>query len=82
MLSEAEIDALVSRSDDYDQYRTVFVAAAKELIENGHCTVAEFEQWGGFTRSVSRSSRYFLYCGGFHLSNRIYLNVTTGELNR
>ena len=79
VLSDAELEVLVSDSEEFQQHRLVFMVAARSLIESGRCTVDEFRQWSGWTRSPTRRSAYFIYCGGFHRSNRIYLDVTTGE---
>lgn len=79
----AGFEKLVSGSDDYRQYKSAFVAAAKKLIANGRCTSDDFEQAGGWTKSTTTYRNkpvYFVYCGAFTLSNRLYLNASTGEI--
>ena len=44
----------VTRSDDASTHLIVFGGAAQKLIRTGRCTVAEFEEQGGWVRSVSR----------------------------
>ncbi|UHS56019.1 hypothetical protein [Agrobacterium vaccinii] len=75
-----EIEKSVSQSDDFKKHRTAFVTAATRLIERGTCTVADFEEVGGFLKSMNHKNKpvYFTYCGGMTIANRLYLNVSTG----
>ena len=73
--------ALVKGSDDYRIYKNAFARAASELIRSGRCTEQDFVDIGGWAKSTSRSGPvYFTYCGGMHISNRLYLNAATGEV--
>ena len=72
----------IGRSDDSHVYRSSFLTAARQLIERGQCTVADFEEIGGWVRSAGRRSVYFTYCGGRYPSNRIYLEVDSGRIFR
>lgn len=66
----------VARSDDASIHLVKLGGAAQKLVRTGKCTVAEFEEEGGWVRSVSRGAGwYFIYCGGDHRNNRIYFNV-------
>jgi hypothetical protein len=75
-------EALVAGSDDFKNYRAEFVAAAQSLIRSGQCDESDFREWGGWMRSSNHRSRpiYFIYCGGATVSNRLYLDVETGEI--
>ena len=73
--------ALIKGSDDYQIYKDVFAKAASDLIAKGQCTENDFSEMGGWVKSANRSGPvYFSYCGGMHVSNRLYLNATTGEV--
>jgi hypothetical protein len=74
---------LVAASDDYRIYSGAFAAAAEKLIANSTCTEADFKEMGGFVKSTSKKgSVYFIYCGGFTVANRIYLDAKTGRTFR
>lgn len=74
-------EALVAQSDDFRLYRTPFAKAARELIEQGRCSESDFLEWGGWMSSPSKGNGvYFMYCGGAHVDNRLYLDVRTGEV--
>ncbi len=75
-------ESLVSRSDDFLQYRREFALAAGSLIESGKCRAADFEEWGGWMSSSKGKGIYFMYCGGADLSNKIHLDTRTGETFR
>lgn len=74
----------VSQSDDFERYKGAFVTAARKLIDNGTCKVSDFEYVGGFLKSMNHKNKpvYFTYCGGMTISNRLYLNVSTGQIFR
>lgn len=72
--------ALVKDSDDFRLHKAVFAKAARQLINAGTCTETDFKEQGGWMKSTSKGpSTYFAYCGGMTVSNRIYLDVSTGE---
>jgi hypothetical protein len=76
--------ALVAQSDDYRIYKDVFARAASELIDSGKCTRADFEEMGGWIKSINHRDKpiYFTYCGGMRIEHRIYLNAFTGRVSR
>lgn len=75
--------ALVKDSDDFRIHQAVFAKAARQLINAGTCTETDFKEQGGWMKSTSKGpSTYFAYCGGMTVSNRIYLDVSTGETFR
>ncbi|WP_324062521.1 hypothetical protein [Aeromonas caviae] len=76
-------DVLVKGSDDYLIYRTQFAKAARQLIIDGTCTEADFQDTGGWMASTNRGpSMYFTYCGGMTLSNKVYLDTKSGKISR
>jgi hypothetical protein len=76
-LAEAQTAAIpgLTASDDFGVRRVAFEKAARELIESGKCSAADFRLSGGFGRSISRGRSYFIYCGGMSIGNRIYVRV-------
>lgn len=75
-------EKIVANSDDFTQHRTAFAKAARQLISEGRCTAAEFQEMGGWVKSSNERDKpvYFTYCGGMTISNRLYLNAATGEI--
>ena len=74
--------AAISSSDDFEAHQDVFVSASKTLINNGRCQLSDFQEVGGWVKSVINHKLepvYFTYCGGMTNDNRIYLNVENGE---
>ena len=66
----------VAQSDDANSHLVMFGGAAQKLVRTGRCTVAEFEEQGGWVRAVSRGAGwYFVYCGGYRSNHRIYFHV-------
>jgi hypothetical protein len=80
----ASLYAAIAKSDDYRAFKDVFADAARRLIELRRCSMADFQEWGGWTRSFNFKPEqvYFIHCGGkpYHVSRRWYLRATTGEL--
>jgi hypothetical protein len=77
-----DISNSVSQSDDFKKHEKAFVAAARRLVSVGTCKVSDFEEVGGFLKSMNHKNKpiYFTYCGGLTIPNRLYLNVSTGEV--
>ncbi|NAW55933.1 MULTISPECIES: hypothetical protein [unclassified Vibrio] len=86
IISEAErretITGYINGSDDFDLYEEMFVKTTDKLLQDGTCSPADFEELGGWVTSVKYSDGYvyFVYCGGFKVSNKIYVDVQTGEI--
>lgn len=76
------LSGYIEKSDDLLQFETVFIQKTDELLQNGTCSPDDFEELGGWVRSVKYQDRdvYFVYCGGMKQANKIYLNVQTGEI--
>lgn len=77
-------EELVSGSDDFARYRTVFAETAQSLIVQGRRTERDFRNMGGWVKSSNHRNQpiYFTYCGGPTGSIRLYLNADTGEVFR
>lgn len=81
--TDAEIQEAIAKSDDYDMYRSEFMEAARSLLASRRCGRYEMTQYGGFVKAQGNNKTlpiYFTYCGGSHLDNRIYLNISTGDI--
>ena len=78
-------ETLVAYSDDFAQHRDAFTKLAAQLIQEGRCSAADFREQGGFMKSVNEypdEPVYFTYCGGMHLSNKVYVNAETVQILR
>ena len=82
--NDSVVGQAISNSDDFVEYEDLFISASEGLINNGKCSLSEFKEMGGWWRSVNHKPRnvYFTYCGGAANSNRLYLDVSTGEIFR
>ena len=76
------LDSYLIKSDDLKLYQEKFRNSVAKLISEGECEPSDFEELGGWIRSVRYSERdvYFIYCGGLSLENKIYLDVNTNEI--
>ena len=85
IISEKEsieiLDSYLVKSDDLKIHKEKFRNTVAELISDGECDPSDFEELGGWVKSVKYSDRdvYFIYCGGLCLENKIYLDVKTGK---
>ena len=78
-------ETLVAYSDDFEQHRDAFKKLATQLIQEGRCSAADFREQGGFMKSVNEYPNepvYFTYCGGMHLSKKVYVNAQTVKILR
>lgn len=83
--TDTEIQEAIAQSDDYERYRAAFTEAARSLLTSRRCGRYEMTQYGGFVKAQGNNKSlpvYFTYCGGSHIDNRIYLDVSTGEIFR
>ena len=86
IISEKEsieiLDSYLVKSDDLKIHKEKFRNTVAELISDGKCDPSDFEELGGWVKSVKYSDRdvYFIYCGGLSLENKIYLDVNTNEI--
>lgn len=79
-----EILEAIRLSDDLDKHRDVLVLATAAAINHYGYTLSEFENHGGWVRSPTYRPRkvYFTYGDRAHVSDRLYVDVETGELFR
>ncbi|CAH6935283.1 SH3 domain-containing protein [Vibrio chagasii] len=86
IISEKEnkeiLDSYLVKSDDLKLYQETFRNSVAKLISEGECEPDDFEELGGWVKSVRYKDRnvYFIYCGGLSLENKIYLDVNTNEI--
>ncbi|CAH7016688.1 conserved hypothetical protein [Vibrio chagasii] len=86
IISEKEnkeiLDSYLVKSDDLKLYQETFRNSVAKLISEGECEPGDFEELGGWVKSVRYKDRdvYFIYCGGLSLENKIYLDVNTNEI--
>ncbi|MEZ9885241.1 SH3 domain-containing protein [Vibrio splendidus] len=86
IISEKEsieiLDSYLVKSDDLKIHKETFRNTVSELISDGECDPSDFEELGGWVKSVKYSDRdvYFIYCGGLSLENKIYLDANTNEI--
>jgi len=80
--SADQIEAAIAASDDFSLYKEQFILASTQLITVGRCSLEQLREYGGWVKSQTHKTDpvYFTYCGEAHVSNRIYLNVATGEV--
>ncbi|MFA0113808.1 SH3 domain-containing protein [Vibrio sp. 10N.261.46.E11] len=85
IISEQEnreiLDSYLAKSDDLKVHQEKFRNTVAKLISEGKCDPSDFEELGGWVKSVKYSNRdvYFIYCAGLSLENKIYLDVNTNE---
>lgn len=82
---EERITTLVSfvgKSDDFKLHEKAFLKATDTLLKQDKCRPNDFQELGGWVKSVKYSDRevYFVYCGGLGQSNKVYLDVQSGEI--
>lgn len=71
----------LENSDQYISFQDVFLDASTKLIEGKQCRLADFEEVGGWIKSINHQENvYFTYCGGYEAEHKIYLNVVSGEI--
>ncbi|WP_024851715.1 hypothetical protein [Hydrogenovibrio kuenenii] len=79
-LYDSKLRSAIKNSDDLSKYELEFLQATNNLIESGKCSLDDFEYNGGWSRVAKRNLLYFTFCGGHTIKNRIYLNVSDGDL--
>ena len=74
----------IKSSDDLAMHQDFFVRVSEELIHSGECKLSDFEDIGGWWRSVDHKPRpvYYTYCGGSINNHRVYVNTATGTTFR
>ncbi|MGF1745762.1 SH3 domain-containing protein [Vibrio minamisatsumaniensis] len=75
------LDSYLVKSDDLKAHREMFRNTVAKLISEGDCAPSDFDELGGWVKSLKYRNRdvYFIYCDGLSLENKIYLDVNTGK---
>lgn len=78
---EEILTSYVGLSDDFKDYREVFLNVTDKLLNEKMCTPEDLKETKGWMRSLNYPDRnvYFLYCGGLKLDDKIYLDVDSKE---
>ena len=76
------LDGYLQKSDDLKTHLDMFRNKTQQLLDDETCDPSDFEELGGWVRSVTYKKRnvYFIYCGGLEQENKIYLDVNKGEI--
>ncbi len=76
------LDGYLQKSDDLVVHLDMFRNKTQKLLDDKTCDPNDFEELGGWIRSVTYKGRnvYFVYCGGLEQVNKIYLDVDSGEI--
>ncbi|MBS9869262.1 SH3 domain-containing protein [Vibrio alginolyticus] len=76
------LDEYLQKSDDLKVHLDIFRKKTQQLLDDETCDPSDFEELGGWVRSVTFKKRnvYFIYCGGLEQENKIYLDVDKGEI--
>jgi hypothetical protein len=84
MIVSAPIVEAIKSSDDLTIYHNIFARVSQKLVDSGECKLSDFEDIGGWWRSVPHKPRpvYYTYCGGGVDNHRVYVNTATGEIFR
>ncbi|MDB4583759.1 SH3 domain-containing protein [Draconibacterium sp.] len=82
--ANSPIVAAIKASEDLAKYMGTFVSVSGKLIDAGECQLSDFEDIGGWWRSVDHQPRpiYYTYCGGASNNHRVFVNVNTGRVFR
>ncbi|HXV73874.1 MAG TPA: hypothetical protein VD713_04010 [Sphingomonadales bacterium] len=81
--AERDLEEAISHSDDFGRYKAAFLKATQDLIQSKKCSISDFEEMGGWVKSTTTYNDepvYFIYCGGLAVTNRIYLDVSSGKI--
>ena len=70
-------------SDNFEANRDAFIKLSQKVLDSGKCTLADFKENGGWAKATGSNAKkpvYFIYCGGFTLSDKVYLNISSGRV--
>ncbi|MBD1556791.1 SH3 domain-containing protein [Vibrio sp. S9_S30] len=72
----------IKGSDNFLIHRELFLSVSQDLINDGVCTNGDFQEVGGWLKSVVYHPRdvYYTYCGGIEREHKLYLDAENGEL--
>jgi hypothetical protein len=82
--THSPIALAIKASEDLAKYMGTFVSVSGKLIDAGECQLSDFEDIGGWWKSVDHQPRpiYYTYCGGASNNHRVFVNVSTGRVFR
>lgn len=80
--SNTPLEKAIKGSDNYSLYRENFINLSQQLIDKGRCSIADYKEMGGWSRSSNHKPKpiYFTYCGGFSKNNKVYINAEKGKI--
>jgi hypothetical protein len=83
-IANSPVVEAIKSSDDLAMHQQIFVRVSEKLVASGECKLSDFEDIGGWWRSVPHKPRpvYYTYCGGGVDNHRVYVNTATGETFR
>lgn len=82
--SSSLINAL-GKSDNFGKYEAEFIRSTQQLIDEGKCTEADVVENAGWAKATGVNADlpvFFMYCKGFTVANRLYLDASTGRTFR
>ena len=84
MDANSPIALAIKASEDLAKYMGTFVSVSGKLVDAGECQLSDFEDIGGWWKSVDHQPRpiYYTYCGGASNNHRVFVNVSTGRVFR
>ena len=73
----------LGKSDDVVRHERVFVYAYQSMINDQIAKPADFENQGGWVRSIENPDFYFVYVADHtKVKNRYYLNTKNGHITK
>ena len=70
-------------SDNFDLHKEAFIKHSKKILDSGKCSFEDFKENGGWAKATGSNAQkpvYFIYCGGFTLKDKLYLNISNGKV--
>ncbi|KKN15223.1 hypothetical protein LCGC14_0988270 [marine sediment metagenome] len=83
--SNSSLVNALSNSDNFGKYKAVFIESTQKLIDDGQCTEADVVENGGWVKATGPNADlpvFFIYCGGFTVADRLYLDASSGRVFR
>lgn len=83
--SNSSLVNALSKSDNFGKYETVFIEVTQKLVHDGQCTEVDVVENGGWVKATGPNADlpvFFIYCGGFAVANRLYLDASSGRVFR
>ena len=83
--SNSSLVNALSKSDNFGTYEPVFTEVTQKLVHDGQCTEADVVENGGWVKATGPNADlpvFFIYCGGFSVAYRLYLDASSGRVFR